>query len=446
VSVARARWSLAAAVTLASMASVTGCETIFGIGELPFPADGGGGDGSPPLDSSMPNDGGMDSRPSEAAPPKEASPEAGPVCTPTLAYAPVDWKPPTAFMQPACTTGQLSAYETCFPDCSNFRQDPANAACVSCIETDEGAVAHGPVITADKNGSVTPVLVNVGGCQAHFDGMSTPGSCGNLEDNARGCLSTECGSCSDFQDPAPGGPAETCEASATAGACAPFVPGAACDGELDGGVAAQCSSLSMFLPLWCAPPGPPPGCYADTPFTPPVWEPPTPFGQAACSPMQISDYIACISSGSCTAFEGEAANATCLACIETDVGAPAYGPVITMNGMPSSANFGGCVANFDGDTAAGGCGDQIDAFNACAFQECNTCSDFAAAMQGGPTQQCEANAFNGGVCSAFNEQPQCDAELVDGGAAVSCNLLSSFLSIWCEGQPVDAGPDAVDEE
>ena len=439
-----------AALTVASMAGLTACESVFGIGDLPFPPDGSVGDSSTP-DSSLPTDGGLDATDSrtEAAPPKDAGPEAAPVCTPTLPYVPVSWKPPTVFMEPACAPAQLTAYETCFPSCDNFRQDPANAACVSCIETDEGAVAHGPVVTSSKGGSVTPVQVNVGGCQAHFDGVVTPGSCGNQENNARGCLATECGTCSDFQDPAPGGPAQTCEQSAGVGVCASFVPDAGCDSELDGGIAAQCGSLATFLPLWCAPPGPPPTCYVATPFTAPVWAPPTPLGQPACSPAQISAYLTCIASPTgCSSFEMDPMNGNCLTCIETDMTASMFGPVITSGGTPVAANFGGCVANLDGDPSAGGCGNQIATFNACAFQECDTCSDFANAAMGGPTQQCEATAFNMGVCSPFNEQAQCEAELVDGGVAAPCNALDSFLALWCQGQPppVDAGPDVMDEQ
>jgi hypothetical protein len=434
--------ALVVGAALASLASLTGCDTIFGIGDLPFPSDGSAGDSGVGRDTSPPGDGGTDTRPTDSSSPKDAGDaeaEAGPVCTPTLAYSPVPWKPPSAFPQTACTTTQLTAYETCFPSCENFRQDQANAACVSCIETDENAVAHGPVITSNQGGNVVPVEVNIGGCQAQLDGNSSPGCCGNQENDSRGCLSTECGTCSDFADPAPGGPAQTCEQTATAGTCASFVPQSTCDAELDGGVAAQCLTLATFLPLWCTPPGPPPTCDSNTPFTAPEWEPPTAFGQPSCSNAQVTEYLACL--GNCSTFDSDPTNATCVACIETDIGATSYGPVITSGGVPTAVNFGGCVANFDGNKAAGSCGDQINAFDACAAAECGTCADFANPTPGGPAEQCEENVFNAGVCSAFNAMT-CDAELGDGGVGSACGNLDTFLPLWCAGMPppADAGP------
>jgi hypothetical protein len=148
-------------------------------------------------------------------------------------------------------------------------------------------------------------------------------------------------------------------------------------------------------------------------------------------------HVACFPS--CSAFD--AANPTCAACIETDVNGVEFGPIITSAGTPIEVNFGGCEANLDGNKGAGSCGDQIDSFNACASQECGTCPDFANPQQGGMSQQCEANAFNGGVCTPYNESPTCDAELVDGGVAAQCGNLNTFLGLWCAGSaPADGGP------
>src|ERR1700722_18369064 len=163
----RSRWVFAGVLALSAglVAGVTGCETVFGIGDLPFPADGGLQDGPNPFDSRPPGDAGGDTRVSDSGQ-KDAMDTGLPTCTPTVPYTPVPWKPPTASAQPACTTTQLAAYETCFPDCGNFRQNIANAACVACIETDELDSEHGPVITSSKNGAVVPVEVNIGGCMA----------------------------------------------------------------------------------------------------------------------------------------------------------------------------------------------------------------------------------------------------------------------------------------
>jgi hypothetical protein len=120
-----------------------------------------------------------------------------------------------------------------------------------------------------------------------------------------------------------------------------------------------------------------------------------------------------------------------------------YGPVVTSGGTPVQVNFGGCVANLDGNPDPGSCGDLFNSFDSCLSLECETCSDFDDPTPGGPTQECTENAFNGGACTSFNAM-MCDSELSDGGVAAPCSNLADFLPLWCEGIPVDAGDGGGD--
>jgi len=437
----RSRSALRAAVAVAAAASsvalVVGCESIFGIGSLPFPADGGGADTSEPDVAVV--DSGMDSSRSDAdAAMQTDAPEVGPpACTPTVPFTQVKWAGPSAFPQSACTATQVSAYLTCFPNCDTFRQDLANAACVSCIETDENAIVHGPVVTRGTGSQAKPVLVNVGGCLAHFDGMSAPGGCGNQEDDLLACDMAECGSCSDFSVPAMSlGPTDMCEQMASGGTCQADTVSPSCAAELQSGSTAACSSLAGFLPQWCAPPPvTPPSCYAGTAFTPLPWAAPTAFGQGMCTTEQISAYESCFQSNDCSAFRADPSNSGCLGCIETDESSFELGPIVTSGGVAVEVNFGGCQAHFDNETTESGCGNLENEFTTCAEQECGTCSDFGNPTSGGPSAQCEGSAFtvDGGACTPYNDSMTlvCNSELADGGVAGTCDNFFTFLPLWC---------------
>jgi hypothetical protein len=172
------------------------------------------------------------------------------------------------------------------------------------------------------------------------------------------------------------------------------------------------------------------GCYANAPFTPVPWSPPSTFPDPVCNSAQIAAYLACFPN--CATFRADANNASCLACIETDVGAAAHGPIITNGGQPIEVNFGGCVAHYDGHTTAGSCGYLENNANDCDRAECATCSDFANPQAGGATDQCVAAAFGvGGRCSADQVTQMCTNELADGGVAAPCGDLNTFLGAWC---------------
>lgn len=180
----------------------------------------------------------------------------GVACYADTKFAPVAWAPPSPFGQGACTPAQTSSYLSCLTtsgDCTAFRGDAANAGCVACLETEETATAHGPVVVQTASGQVAIAELNYGGCQAHFDGHPGSGSCGNQANDSTDCVNFECGSCSDFDDPSEGGPTYNCYYTAIeTGACTAFRETTDCAYEVnDGGPAVPCTNPTAFIPLWC---------------------------------------------------------------------------------------------------------------------------------------------------------------------------------------------------
>jgi hypothetical protein len=176
------------------------------------------------------------------------------------------------------------------------------------------------------------------------------------------------------------------------------------------------------------------GCYTGATFTPVTWAPPTPFAQGACNTTQLNAYLAC-SGASCAAFRSDSSNAACLACLETDESAPAHGPFVTQASDGGVAilevNYGGCQAHYDGQTASGCCGEQMNNNNDCFNAECETCSDFANPAEYGPTYDCYFTSLDVGVCTQYRETTACVDETFDGGVAAPCGDPSIFVPSWC---------------
>jgi len=195
--------------------------------------------------------------------------------------------------------------------------------------------------------------------------------------------------------------------------------------------------------------GPPPACYAAAAFMAFTWAPPTALHQGACTAAQLMTYEAALQSTSTTTFTS--GSTTCDACLQTDVGAAAHGPILTATSMgmtvPQEINFGGCIANLDGNKAAGGCGNTVNNENDCIDTECAMCSDFQDMTQ--PiTDSCVQAAYaSGGACAAAANTPTmaCQTELM-GTADMACLTVSTLLSTWCGGAtdggtPSDGGSE-----
>jgi hypothetical protein len=185
-------------------------------------------------------------------------------------------------------------------------------------------------------------------------------------------------------------------------------------------------------------------CAPNATFTPYPWKPPTPFHQAACNAQQVASYLSCFSFGDCAPFKGVPQNAACVACIETEVSAPAHGPVITVGGAIQEVNFGGCQATYDGDLSSTSCGATFNDLNSCIVNECGDCLD---AIENGPQfQACTKAAFlPGGPCTRYDETPTCRAETSAGGVAAGCLAIASFLPTWCGPVQGDASVEAASD-
>jgi hypothetical protein len=461
------------ATLLAWAALATGCESVFGIGDLPLPSDGGSQDsfvagdgggqvdtGGPPGDGTTPTDGfvaidsptsmdgpvgdaPLDSPSAPDSPPPDAADDAAPAaCYANAAFVPVTWAPPATFPNPACNAAQIAAYLACFPNCSTFRADLTNGACLGCIETDVGAAAHGPIITSGGQ----PVEVNFGGCVAHYDGNMAAGSCGNLENNASDCASTECGTCADFGNPQTGGATDHCEATAFGAGkpCSADTVMPACANELtDGGVAAACNDLRGFLGSWCG--GqcteilstPPPATggaacpqagtcwpHAETALSP-AWVPPVGAHLGKCTATQVSGfYTACLDALSttttCSAWTQDTANTACFGCLYTDSTATSYGAVIGYS-QSVIANEAGCLALVEPCNAP--CAQAVSDMYACEDAACGStfCTDFAS------YNTCASQADACTSCSGYSSSAQCLSSITGTAhpAESICNLTAT---------------------
>jgi hypothetical protein len=176
-------------------------------------------------------------------------------------------------------------------------------------------------------------------------------------------------------------------------------------------------------------------CPDDTPFSALPWAPPTKLRQPACTATQIDTYVTNMTSG----------DTGCDACIQNDASAAAWGPVVILavNGPTTFyiINYGGCLADLDGMTQQGSCGDIVNDDVYCLTQECQDCSDYGSPTANGPTQTCVHDVGNGnGVCAAFTPTGGCETETQGGGEYATClGDLAGILTLWC-GAIVDAGP------
>jgi hypothetical protein len=378
--------------------------------------------------------------------------DSGPVgCYAAAAFTPVSWAPPASFPDPACTSAQIAAYLACFPNCATFRSDPNNAACLGCIETDVAAAAHGPVITSGGQ----PVEINFGGCQAHHDGNTAAGSCGNQENNANDCSSAECSACGDFASPQTGGPTARCQALAfgAGGACSADNAAPSCAGELaDGGVAASCDNLGTFLGPWCGgstcaavsvaplpatggaacPQGTSLTCWPqDETLFSPTWVPPVGAHLNRCTPAQMSAfYTACLgptaTTITCSAWTQVAANTTCFGCLYTKSTAASYGALVEYSAAVV-INTAGCVALAEPCNTQ--CARAVSAMYACEDSACGfgACTDFTS------YSTCTSEADSCSACGGYANAANCSSLLTGAQhpAAATCNLAgTTFQAVY----------------
>ena len=178
--------------------------------------EGCGGAGSGPIFQQNPPDAGTIT-PSDAGNllPDANLPDAAVVCIPAPVgnYTPV-WKGPNAQHSGACTTQNITLFfDTCLAptsdptSCHTFEQ--ANAACVSCLQSNDTDPTYGPIIWHDQKAYFT---TNIAGCLAIESGDSSPTGCAASYQGIVSCKELACNACLAAKDPAG---FSTCESAAT---------------------------------------------------------------------------------------------------------------------------------------------------------------------------------------------------------------------------------------
>jgi hypothetical protein len=176
-----ARALLAAAATVVAVATFVGCESIYGIGDLPHGPTTTAEDGQAGSDAPSGFDGGtcVPVTLTTAAPTHGAAacPSTGSVCSPgsVEGYSP-PWVPPVARLGP-CAQTQLDDYFSKCIDTTTGSVDAcrawiaANTTCHDCLLVPKTASAYGAAIEIDGTGSF---VINVPGCVALAEPCNLP--------------------------------------------------------------------------------------------------------------------------------------------------------------------------------------------------------------------------------------------------------------------------------
>jgi hypothetical protein len=188
-----------------------------------------------------------------------------------------------------------------------------------------------------------------------------------------------------------------------------------------------------------APDAAPSDCPTNVAFSP-LWAPPTPLSQGACTNAQATEYATDFVNG----MLPTSGSASCDACLQTNSTSGAFGPIV-VSGIGYQVNYGGCIANLDNCTAASCCGDLFNSSLYCPFEECGQCSSDT-------TYQACFNeiASPSGVCAPYGLTQQCADEVSGGGNYPTCTAngpgtaaqqLAALLILWCGAAalPVDSG-------
>jgi hypothetical protein len=131
----------------------------------------------------------------------DAGLDPGAKCTPRLAagWAP-RWTPPRAPKPGACTEEQIQLeYAACegpmatSAACAPWRDDPANAACLACLFSNEADPAYGAIIRLGVSWKT-----NTAGCIALVDGDTSMSGCAARVQAASACYDAACEGCEPF--------------------------------------------------------------------------------------------------------------------------------------------------------------------------------------------------------------------------------------------------------
>jgi hypothetical protein len=162
----------------------------------------------------------------------------------------------------------------------------------------------------------------------------------------------------------------------------------------------------------------------------------------ACTPTQLQDlYAKCdldspaYNQATCHAYEVDPANTTCIGCMFSVEGDPAYGPIVTLKDRSRFANLGGCISLVDGDTSASSCGARYWARVECDEAVCRSCPN-------GTFNAC-TGAAQKSVCSTYYEATVCAEKPLYArciGLGPYKEYFLQYGAIFCSTGFSDAGP------
>jgi hypothetical protein len=225
--------------TLASITALVvsgGCESVYGIGDLPHGAAAVVGACTPVEMAPVPTTGAA------------ACASAG-TCSPGAVTGTPPWVPPVARLG-QCTPPQLDDYfSRCIdpstgtvPTCTAWYQEPANARCYGCLLVNPDAEAYGAAIRIP---GTTTFQINTPGCLALAEPCNLPcakaalaqvvcayASC-DPQNNCAGASDTVLAACLKKATAEPG--------TSTACACQGYAASAKCLGEISGVAAQKCA-------------------------------------------------------------------------------------------------------------------------------------------------------------------------------------------------------------
>jgi hypothetical protein len=152
------------------------------------------------------------------------------------------------------------------------------------------------------------------------------------------------------------------------------------------------------------------GCYPHATTTwSSTWVAPIGPKLGVCSAQQITGYYdACRGPGetpqTCKTFAD--ANASCVTCMESFVGAPQYGVVVVNpDGVPAWLNYAGCLALVEPCNLP--CAQLLEAALGCSA---SACSSYCA--EGSATTQCETDAVSCTACESLVDGLTCYTQVV----------------------------------
>jgi hypothetical protein len=183
----------------------------------------------------------------------------------------------------------------------------------------------------------------------------------------------------------------------------------------------------------------------------PTWHPPSGKHQGKCAAAEIETIV-----DECFGTLGSAAkcdlarqkSAACSACMFTPEDAEKYGPIVMYKVGLVERNIGGCVALYEGDLTAQGCGAKAQAGFECPLvvscaPVCKTLRDLNTCAQRAAGGKCSSyvNAANTCYEQVLRQEPNAFACHWEGRAEPITDVYKRYSLLFCGPGPSDAGTD-----